>query len=131
MNKQVIKGTVQGYAARKYPEFLYRKPKETIVDSSILFQDRVYPDKEFPVWSGKPGLQRIEYNELADYEVRIEEKEIGILKVEVFMLPNYLCPLLTPAKKVYSISLNTSTGWKLTTEWVDIYLLNEVFKQES
>lgn len=122
---RIIKGTVCGYAARKYQEFLYRKPKETIVDSSILFQGRVYPDREFPVWSGKPGLQRIEYTELADYEVRIEEKEIGILKVEVFMLPNYLCPLLTSAKKVYSISLNTSTGWKLTAEWVDIYIFIE------
>ena len=85
---RIIKGTVQGYAARKYPDFLYRKPKETTVDSSLLFQDRVHSDKEFPKWSGKPGVQCIEYTELADYEVRIEEVTLGVLKVEVFML----CP---------------------------------------
>lgn len=128
---RIIKGTVQGYAARKYPEFLYRKPKESVVDYSILFQDRVYTDKEFPKWSGKPIVQSIEYTELADYEIRIEGRETGVLKVEVFMMPNYLCPLLRSAKKVYGISLNTSTGWKLTTEWVDLYLLDKVFKQEN
>lgn len=129
MKNKVIKGTVQGYAARKYPEFLYRKPKETAVHPSLLFQDRVvHPDKEFPKWSGKPGIQRIEYTELADYEVRIEEVEVGVLKVEVFMMPNYLCPLLKHAKKVYDIK---AQYWMVTDAWITGYLLNKVFKQEN
>lgn len=125
---RVIKGTVCGYAARKYPEFLYRKPKETAVDSSTLFQDRVHQDKEFPTWSGKPGIKCIEYTELADYEVRIEEVALGILKVEVFRMPNYLCPMLKSAKKVYDLK---AQYWMVTDAWITGYLLNKVFKQEN
>lgn len=125
---RIIKGTVQGYAARKYPDFIYLKHKTVTIDHSVFFQDRVYQNKEFPKWSGKPGVQRIEYTELADYEVRIEEVALDILKVEVFMMPNYLCPLLKSAKKVYDIK---AQYWMVTDAWIAGYLLNKVFKQEN
>ncbi len=91
MTDAKLKGTVQGKAARKYPDYTYRAPVEQSVNIWTLDPGRWYPTEEFPrdVLGINP-VPRLQVIELADYVVQVDEvnKKTGACCVRVWVIPN-------------------------------------------
>lgn len=84
-----VSGTVQGAAARKYPEYLYLKPILVPLDIFQLDPERLRASDEYPRSVNPPSLPALPAKELADYCVTAgPEDAAGQCKVQVVLLPN-------------------------------------------
>lgn len=84
-----VRGTVQGAAARKHPEYMYLKPILVPLDIFQLDPERLRASDEYPRSVNPPSLQALPAKELADYCVTAgPEDAAGQCKVQVVLLPN-------------------------------------------
>lgn len=84
-----VTGTVQGEAARSYPDFCYRHPIMEPLTLHSVDPDRVNPMHEYPRWSSKPGdHSTMRTVDLAKYRITIGSiGDYGMAQVDVWMVP--------------------------------------------
>lgn len=103
------KGSVQGYAARKFLDYTYQVP--ILVPPGIRWNFTGFPPK-------------LDFVDLADYEVRTVNIEDAVL-YQVWMIPNkYTCA--KAERKVWQIRV-----LKELPNFDTYYLLKEVFMHPS
>lgn len=86
----ITQGTVQGAAARRYPEFTWRKPVlRPITTIWDLDPERLTAADPYPRSVNPPSAAPAPYVELVDYEVRIGSAQpTGLAPVSVWLVPN-------------------------------------------
>lgn len=86
---RLVSGTVQGAAARRYPEYLYLKPILVPLDIFQLDPERLRASDEYPRSVNPPSLQALPAKELVDFCVIAgQEDAIGMCNVQVLLMPN-------------------------------------------
>lgn len=87
--ERVATGTVQGAAAREYPEYRYLKPILVPLDIFQLDPERLRASDEYPRSVNRPSLPVLRAKELADYSVSVGPKDsAGMHLVRVTLEPN-------------------------------------------
>ena len=122
----IVTGTVQGAAARRYPEYLYLKPVLVPLDIFQLDPERLRASDEYPRSVNPPSLQALPAKELADYCVTSgPEDAIGMCNVQVLLMPNEHTWAKNP-KRIFEIGVYR---WGCFNSASEERLLDEIVKR--